>query len=176
MSLALRPLGIWIKARKDNWCEIIIDILVFFKAHLLRKMASPVIGLEDVQYCLVILMNAAKWSQPCGDPYDLPSPRPQEGGGTYGRGLIVRRFSVLVLMWQPRALITNICPFMKASVYFPLTKYKKVGTSLALQFERWSPDIFILSLSPFFNLHDMASPKKSTSNKRYRRRYQNWGS
>ena len=37
-----------------------IDILVFFKAHLLRKMASPVIGLEDVQYCLVIFMNAAK--------------------------------------------------------------------------------------------------------------------
>ena len=27
----------------------------------------------------------------CGDPWDAPSPRPQEGGGAFGRGVIVRR-------------------------------------------------------------------------------------
>ena len=31
----------------------------------------------------------------CGDPWDAPGPRSQEGGGTYGRGVIVRRSSLL---------------------------------------------------------------------------------
>ena len=30
----------------------------------------------------------------CGDPWDAPGPRSQEGGGTFGRGVIVRRSSL----------------------------------------------------------------------------------
>lgn len=30
----------------------------------------------------------------CGDPWDVPEPRPNEHGGTFGQGVIVRRYKI----------------------------------------------------------------------------------
>lgn len=45
----------------------------------------------------------------CGDAWHLPSPRPNEAGGVYGRGIIVRKY-------KPGQVIKNFLMILKFSL------------------------------------------------------------
>lgn len=42
----------------------------------------------------------------CGDPWDVPEPRPHETRGRYGRGIIVRNYT------QAQVTMINCCCFV----------------------------------------------------------------